>query len=116
MYPTAPPTNLCSLNPVLFRRVLSITANGSSTFSLSFSSVLLLWVIASPFLIVSVNSGLNPINEYCDSFLGPSIDSRIYAFSYLLYSFAKTSRGDLLKDIFLIFSCRVSRLFGALSL
>jgi hypothetical protein len=58
-----------------------IIDNGSSTFSFSFSSVLWLWVIASPFFIVIVNSGLNPMNEYCDSFVGPSIDSRMYAFS-----------------------------------
>ena len=77
MYPTAPPTNLWFLNPSLLLTVFSIIDNGSLTFSFSSSSVLLLWIVASPFLIVIVRAGLNPMNEYCDSFFGPSIDSRM---------------------------------------
>lgn len=48
--------------------------------------------------------GLNPMKEYCASFLGPSIDSRRYAFSLCLYSFEKMSRGERVKAIFLNFS------------
>jgi len=48
------------------------------------SPVLLFRVVAWPFFIVIVAAGLNPIKEYCESFLGPSIDSRMYAFSYWL--------------------------------
>jgi hypothetical protein len=32
---------------------------------------------AWPFFIWIVNLGSNPMNEYCASFLGPSIDSRM---------------------------------------
>jgi hypothetical protein len=54
-----------------------MVCNGSRVFSLVSSPVSSLRVIASPFFIWIVTFGLNPMNEYCASFFGPSIDSRM---------------------------------------
>ena len=50
--------------------------NGSAVFSLFTSPVCVLRISAFPFLTSIVNRGSKPINEYCASFLGPSMDSR----------------------------------------
>jgi hypothetical protein len=42
--------------------------------------VWLLVILALPLLIWMVVFGLKPMNEYCASFCGPSMDSRRYAF------------------------------------
>jgi len=54
---------------------------GSLVFFLFSSPVLSLRITASVFFILMVNFGSNPMNEYCASFFGPSIDSRMYAVS-----------------------------------
>ena len=54
-----------------------------------------------PFFVIILSEGANPMNEYCASLRGPSIDSRRYAFSYFSWSLEKTCRGGTSKGIFL---------------
>jgi len=58
-----------------------MACSGSLVFSLAVSPVFSLRISASPFFISRVNLGAKPMNEYCASFLGPSMDSRRYAVS-----------------------------------
>ena len=53
-------------------------------FSLFSSFVFSFRIFVIPFFIVMVAFGSNPINENSASFLGPSIDSSMYAFVYFL--------------------------------
>jgi hypothetical protein len=50
--------------------------SGSLVFCAAVSPVLSFLIWAFLFLVWMVIFGSNPMNEYCASFLGPSIDSR----------------------------------------
>jgi hypothetical protein len=65
---------------VLCFSVSFIRFSGSVVFCLVFLPVVLLFMVACPFLICMVVDGEKPMNEYWASFFGPSMDSKIYAF------------------------------------
>jgi hypothetical protein len=56
-------------------------SSGSLVFSLVFSPVFSLQISVSPFFVLMVKIGANPMKEYCASFFGPSMDSSRYAVS-----------------------------------
>ncbi len=53
-----------------------MVCSGSLVFCMVVSPVLSFLIWTFSFLVWTVIFGLNPINEYCASFFGPSIDSR----------------------------------------
>jgi len=57
-------------------RSFSMGCNGSLVFFVVVSPVLSFLICAFLFFVWAVIFGSNPMNEYCASFLGPSMDSR----------------------------------------
>lgn len=53
-----------------------MACRGSLVFSLVVSPVFSLRISMSPFFILMAKLGAKPMNEYCASFFGPSMDSR----------------------------------------
>ena len=53
-----------------------MACSGSLVFSVVVSPVFSLWISVSPFFTWMVKLGAKPMNEYCASFFGPSMDSR----------------------------------------
>jgi hypothetical protein len=53
-----------------------MSCSGSFVFSVVVSPVLSFLILDFLFLVWMVIFGSNPMNEYCASFSGPSIDSR----------------------------------------
>ena len=59
-----------------FLRMLSMSCSGSFVFCVVVWPVLWFLIWAFLFLVWMVIFGSNPMNEYCASFFGPSIDSK----------------------------------------